>query len=93
MDALGVSQLATASAEGGYDIPKGVNPVTQLHQNEMVLPSKYADIIRNMSGNDANPINVHINAIDAHSVRKLFMNEGSSIADALKAQARNFKVI
>jgi hypothetical protein len=25
-----------------------VNPVTQLHQREMVLPSKYADVIRGM---------------------------------------------
>lgn len=41
--------MAFASAEGGYDIPKGVNPVTQLHQNEMVLPSKHADVIRQLS--------------------------------------------
>ena len=27
-----------ASAEGGFDVPRGLNPVTQLHQEEMVLP-------------------------------------------------------
>lgn len=27
------------SARGGYDIPAGVNPVTQLHEEEMVLPT------------------------------------------------------
>jgi hypothetical protein len=29
-----------ASAEGGYDIPHGLNPITQLHQDEMVLPAR-----------------------------------------------------
>ncbi|MBN6526335.1 phage tail protein, partial [Acinetobacter pittii] len=31
------------SARGGYDIPSGVNPVTQLHEDEMVLPSQHAN--------------------------------------------------
>ena len=26
------------SAAGGWDIPSGINPLTQLHENEMVLP-------------------------------------------------------
>lgn len=42
------------SAAGGFDIPSGVNPVTQLHQNEMVLPAWIAgplrDGIRNGGG-------------------------------------------
>ncbi len=45
-----VSQFSTASAAGGYDIPSGVNPMTQLHEEEMVLPAKYANAIRDMSG-------------------------------------------
>ena len=61
-----------ASAEGGYDIPAGTNPVTQLHQNEMVLPVKYADVIRGMAdkapdrgesgssrGDSGGPLTVH----------------------------------
>lgn len=47
------SQLAGSgmfSASGGFDIPAGVNPVTQLHEREMVLPAQYADTIRSMSG-------------------------------------------
>ena len=35
-----------ASAEGGYDIPAGTNPLTQLHEQEMVLPKQYANVIR-----------------------------------------------
>jgi hypothetical protein len=38
-----------ASAEGGYDIPGGVNPVTQLHEKEMVLPKAQAEVIRGLA--------------------------------------------
>ncbi|MFZ6767513.1 hypothetical protein ACO0LM_10540 [Undibacterium sp. Di26W] len=38
-----------ASAAGGYDIPGGLNPVVQTHAREMILPAKYADLIRAMS--------------------------------------------
>jgi tape measure domain-containing protein len=40
--------IAEASAEGGYDIPAGVNPVVQTHQREMILPAEHADTIRNL---------------------------------------------
>lgn len=43
--------LPTASASGGYDIPKGLDPITQLHQEEMVLPAKHANVIRNLADN------------------------------------------
>lgn len=43
--------IAQASAEGGYDIPSGVNPVTQLHEREMVLPKAQADVIRGLASN------------------------------------------
>lgn len=37
------------SAEGGYDIPKGVNPIGQLHEQEMVLPKEQANAVRDMA--------------------------------------------
>ena len=37
-----------SSAEGGFDIPTGVNPLTQLHQEEMVLPARFANPLRDM---------------------------------------------
>lgn len=43
--------IAIASAEGGYDIPAGTNPITQLHEREMVLPRAQADVIRGMAAN------------------------------------------
>lgn len=49
-----------ASASGGYDIPAGVNPLTQLHEQEMVLPKEHANTIRNLKeggGSGGNTIN------------------------------------
>jgi hypothetical protein len=30
-------------AEGGFDVPRGLNPMTQLHSQEMVLPPNPGD--------------------------------------------------
>jgi hypothetical protein len=43
--------MAIASAEGGFDIPAGENPMTQLHEKEMVLPRAQADVIRGLASN------------------------------------------
>ena len=34
------------SASGGFDIPRGLNPLTQLHEQEMVLPAHIANPLR-----------------------------------------------
>ncbi len=55
------------SAAGGFDIPAGTNPVTQLHEQEMVLPAQYADVIRKMAtggGAAAGGNNVQVNVIN-----------------------------
>jgi hypothetical protein len=46
-----------ASAEGGYDIPAGVNPLTQLHAQEMVLPAHLANPMRSMLADYGQPGN------------------------------------
>ena len=85
------------SAEGGFDIPAGTNPMTQLHQNEMVLPAKYADVIRGMAGNGGGNSNgggtstIHIHAMDAQSFSQFIHKNGASVFDSLKHQARNLK--
>lgn len=43
-----MSFLPMAFAAGGYDIPSGVNPLTQLHEEEMVLPKNIANPLRSM---------------------------------------------
>ena len=55
------------SAAGGYDIPSGVNPLTQLHEKEMVLPAPQADVIRGLTGKPSSgsgdvSINITVNA-------------------------------
>lgn len=96
MAAAAMAFAPAAAAAGGYDIPAGINPVTQLHQREMVLPAHLADPLReNLTGGGsvgaAAPLVVNINAVDAASVRRLFMDHGPALADAIKAQARGFR--
>ena len=45
---IAAEMAALASAAGGYDIPAGVNPLTQLHAQEMVLPARLANPMRDM---------------------------------------------
>lgn len=55
------------SAAGGYDVPAGANPITRLHEREMVLPAKHADVVRSMAeGSVANmaPPEVRVNNIN-----------------------------
>lgn len=93
------------SARGGYDIPSGVNPVTQLHEDEMVLPSQHANTIREMGkamrsgasfgaaaaaeGGGAGP-SIHISAVDAKSIERLLKRNGRAVASGLSSYARGF---
>lgn len=86
----------TASAAGGYDIPAGVNPITQLHAREMVLPARQADVIRRMAdegGGDARPIEVHvhqnIHAWDSVDARRALMDNQPALIEAIKNAHRN----
>lgn len=93
------------SARGGYDIPSGVNPVTQLHEEEMVLPSQHANTIREIGkamrsgasfgaaaaaeGGGAGP-SIHISAVDAKSIERLLKKNGRAVANGLNSYARGF---
>ncbi|OQW33938.1 MAG: hypothetical protein A4E20_11965 [Nitrospira sp. SG-bin2] len=86
--------LPLAAAEQGYDVPSGLNPITQLHQKEMVLPAEQADVIRNMakrgdSVTAAGGINININALDGHSVRRVLMDNKSELVSAIKSAVRD----
>ncbi len=83
--------MAFASAEGGYDIPAGVNPVTQLHQREMVLPAEHADTIRSLKGGGGGGdthLHLNIQAMDGASVQRVFMQNPAAMAAGLKNAAR-----
>lgn len=55
-----------ASARGGYDIPSGVNPITQLHEQEMVLPKEQANAVRSMSKSGGRDNNSNVYNISNH---------------------------
>jgi hypothetical protein len=75
------------SAAGGYDIPRGLNPMTQLHEQEMVLPKSIANPLREMlaSGGQGHgqggPANVRIiNTTDPAVIRDWLQGpEGTQI--------------
>jgi hypothetical protein len=83
------------AASGGFDIPSGINPVTQLHQREMVLPERFADVIRGMAegGSRGAPgrggDTYVIKAMDGRDVERVLMRNKSKLAKAGRAAARD----
>jgi hypothetical protein len=88
----GAAVLALASgvksAAGGYDVPSGINPMTQLHAQEMVLPADLANRIRGLTGGEGSGGNygdVHIHAIDAQSFRDFARRNPEGFGDGVAA--------
>lgn len=86
------------SAARGYDIPKGINPMTQLHAEEMVLPAHLANPFRKMVANGGaaesesgamRPVQVNITSHNARGVRELFMDNPDILAEAIRKAVRN----
>ena len=76
------------SAAGGWDIPAGINPLTQLHENEMVLPAEHAQTIREMAGQSGGDNStIIINTTGGDFVHK------KDIAKLLKQLNREFKLV
>lgn len=80
------------SARGGFDIPAGLNPMTQLHEREMVLPASIAEPLRNnlSGGGRTSGGDIHIHAVDAASFQRLLMDNKSTLARALRGAHRGF---
>lgn len=98
-----------ASAAGGWDIPAGLNPIVQAHEQEMILPASLANPLKKMlqaaNGNFAgpapanqpgaapqaapSPMHLHVHAMDAQSVQRLFDNSGEQLARTLEALVRD----
>lgn len=80
-----------SSAEGGWwQIPG--DQIAQVHKNEMVLPAPEAQGIRDIvsggkrvGGGDT----YNINAVDAPSVKRLFMENSGALVDVLKSAKRD----
>lgn len=83
------------SARNGYDIPAGVNPITQLHEEEMVLPKEQANAVREMAANGGGGAGstfapqINIQAMDARSVAQA-LRRGGALESALRGLHRDF---
>ena len=88
------SRSTIKSAAGGYDIPGNINPLVQAHASEMILPARYADVIRGMASNGdgggadtmaQSTIHIHGSPDDSIKLRDL--------AAVLKRLHRNFEFV
>jgi hypothetical protein len=87
---VSASAGSIVSARGGWDVPR--DSFVNVHKNEMILPSALADRVRTMTsdkGGSDTHVHLHVQAIDAQSVTRLFQNSGSALADVLRKQVRN----
>ena len=84
---------AVAIAEQGYDIPAGVNPLTQLHQKEMVLPAEQAEAVRQMtSTGGGDEIHLHVHALDRRDVENYLRRNSGAVAAAGRSAARDYRM-
>ena len=64
----------------------------------MVLPAKHANVIRSLADQDdgggnsggRGDVHLHVHAVDAQSVARLFRENGQHLVSALQQQRRNF---
>lgn len=86
------SNVPTASAFNGYDIPAYANPIVQTHAREMILPAKHADVIRNLAdgeggGGDTHN-HFHVHALDSQSFGQYLKSNTSQLGAAMAAGRR-----
>jgi len=89
--AASLAFMGAMGARGGFDIPTGVNPITQLHQEEMVLPADIANPLRESLARDGaagggDTYHLTIKAWDGKSV----MDNRRAIVAAIRAAERDF---
>lgn len=88
-----------ASARGGFEVPS--DQIAQLHKDEMVLPAQLSTGIKSMiasgqvgggpgGGGGNGDVHLHVAALDARSIKRLFQTEGAALADALRTQKSRF---
>lgn len=83
------------SARNGYDIPAGLNPMVQLHEEEMVLPKEQANAVRDMArggGQDDAPSGPQVVELRGASAGEFFIAHRSELVSVLKSLRRDFRV-
>lgn len=88
MAAASLAYAPVASAAGGWErVPYDGMP-TELHKDEMVLPAKIADKVRDGAGG-GDTHHYHISAIDSRSFETYLKNNPSAMANAMRHARRN----
>jgi hypothetical protein len=79
-----------SSAGGEWQVPS--DRLNFVHKNETILPANIAGPLRNMveGGGGMGGTSITIHAVDAQSVQRLFMQNGSALMDSLRSQNRQF---
>jgi hypothetical protein len=85
---------AAVAAAGGFDIPRGLNPITQLHQEEMVLPANLANPLREQLADGGgmgggNNYTINIKALDGKDVYSVLSRNSAGVARVLRELARD----
>ena len=85
---------ALASAEDGMIVPQGTNPITQLHEKEMVLPAGPSKMFQDMADNGGatqkSEVHFHVHTMDAGGVKSFLRQNAHVMAPGLGKLARNF---
>jgi hypothetical protein len=93
--AMAMGAMSLFSARDGFDVPSGVNPLTQLHEREMVLPAAQADAVRGLASGEGGgsagvkDVHFHVQALDGDSVRRFFNQHKVSLMESIRAASRN----
>ena len=84
------------SAAGGWDVPAGVNPMAQIHEEEMVIPAKYANGLRDLinggeqgDGDGGAAPSVELRGASAG---EFFIAHRSELVTVLKSLQRDFRL-
>lgn len=85
--AVGGMASKVPSAARGWDIPAGVNPLTQLHEQEMVLPAEHANAIRAMTASGGSSRPIELKAIPMPG--NFFMMHRDALTSALQELRRD----
>jgi hypothetical protein len=88
--AVGGLTSKVPSAAGGFDIPAGLNPMTQLHEEEMVLPAELSNGIRSMVSGSAG--GTAINLPTGMRAEDFYITTGRELMKAISGMRRDFSV-
>jgi len=75
---------------GAYSL--NADQIAKVHKGEMIVPARPAQAWRDSmesGGGGGGDVHLHVNAIDANSVKRFFDNNGAMIAKVMRDQHRN----